>query len=241
MRVSRFFVDLPLTAGAELELPDAVAHHLVRVLRAPAGTTLRVFNGTGEEFQAVLTAVSKRTAQIRCDVAVDPVPESPIDITLCQAISKGERMDYAIQKATELGVTRIRLLHTQRVDVRLGGDRLEKKMQHWQRVAVSAAEQCGRSTVPTVDTPLAWPIEPPAPGIGLILDPLATHGLSESMQAEQYSIAIGPEGGFNDEELAAAQSRGWHGVRLGPRVLRTETAGPAIIAALQSRWGDFSG
>ncbi|MEC9408606.1 MAG: 16S rRNA (uracil(1498)-N(3))-methyltransferase [Pseudomonadota bacterium] len=240
MRISRFYVDLHLEKGAEFELPEDVAHHLVRVLRAPAGSRLQLFNGRGQEYEACLTSVTKRSAQVRCDTPLEGLPDSPLDITLCQAVSKGERLDYAIQKATELGVTRIQLLQTERVDVRLSGDRLEKKLLHWQRVAVAAAEQCGRSSVPPVLAPAAWPVEPPANGVSLLLDPTATTTVGEGTASQRYAVAIGPEGGFSDREVAAGLALGWRGVRLGPRVLRTETAAPTVLAVLQAQWGDLA-
>lgn len=240
MRISRFYVDLPLAAGGAFELPSDVAHHLVRVLRSPPGSRLRLFNGQGQEFEATLTTVSKRSATVTCDQALTPLPDSPLDITLYQAVSKGERLDYAIQKATELGVTRIQLLQTERVDVRLSGDRLGKKLQHWQRVAIAAAEQCGRASVPAVLPPQAWPLPAPDERVCLLLDPTADRVAGAEPPASAYAVAVGPEGGFSDRELAAAQSLGWQGIRMGPRILRTETAGPALIALLQARCGDFA-
>ena len=240
MRISRFYVDLPLAAGGAFELPSDVAHHLVRVLRSPPGSRLRLFNGQGQEFEATLTTVSKRSATVTCDQALTPLPDSPLDITLYQAVSKGERLDYAIQKATELGVTRIQLLQTERVDVRLSGDRLGKKLQHWQRVAIAAAEQCGRASVPTVLPPQAWPLPAPDGRVCLLLDPTADRVAGAEPPASAYAVAVGPEGGFSDRDLTAAQSLGWQGIRMGPRILRTETAGPALIAVLQARCGDFA-
>ena len=239
MRISRFYVDHPLEQEAQFELPDAVAHHLVRVLRAPAGTALRLFNADGIECEATLCEVSKRSASVQCGPSVATIAEPAIRVALYQALSKGERMDYAVQKATELGVAEIRLLNTQRVDLRLGGDRLDKRMLHWQRVAIAAAEQCGRASVPTVHTPVEWPVEAPAAGHALLLDPEADKHLSSLAPAEQVAIAIGPEGGFTPDEVQRAQALGWTGLRFGPRILRTETAGPAVIAAVQARWGDW--
>lgn len=239
MRISRFYVDHPLEQGAQFELPDAVAHHLVRVLRAPAGTALRLFNADGIECEATLCAVSKRSASVRCGQMVATITEPPVRIALYQALSKGERMDYAVQKATELGVAEIRLLNTQRVDVRLGGDRLDKRMLHWQRVAIAAAEQCGRVSVPTIHRPVEWPVEAPAEGHALVLDPETDTRLSALATTDDVAIAVGPEGGFTADEVQRAQAQGWTGLQFGPRILRTETAGPAVIAAVQARWGDL--
>jgi len=241
VRISRFFVDHPLAQDLRFELPDDVAHHLVRVLRSPAGTRLRLFNMDGVEFEATLCEVAKRSASVICKAPVETAPESPIRTTLYQALSKGERMDYAIQKSTELGVSRIQLLNTQRVDVRLGGDRLEKRMQHWRRVAIAAAEQCGRASVPELLPPVDWPVPAPHPGASLILDPDARNGLGTIAAAEDFAIAVGPEGGFGENEVHQGLDQGWTGIRFGPRILRTETAGPAMLAALQSRWGDLQG
>ena len=242
MRISRFYVDLPLAAGGAFELPSDVAHHLVRVLRSPPGSRLRLFNGQGQEFEATLTTVSKRSATVTCDQALTPLPDSPLDITLYQAVSKGERLDYAIQKATELGVTRIQLLQTERVDVRLSGDRLGKKLQHWQRVAIAAAEQCGRACVPgilPVMTLPEWFEHTKDCSLRLVLHHRTQQSLDSLSKPSRVALMVGPEGGLSPEEITAAETAGFLPVALGPRVLRTETAPVAAMALCQWLWGDI--
>lgn len=239
MRVTRLYVDAPLAPEASLPLPDDAAHHLLRVLRARVGAPLLLFNGDGDEYTAELTQADKQRATVTCGRATGRASESPLSVTLLQALAKGERMDYAIQKATELGVAAITPLTCERVDVRLSGERLARKQAHWQRVAIAAAEQSGRCRVPTVGDPVAWPAARPDGVTGVIMDPTADSGLADLPWPDAMHIAIGPEGGFTESELAAAEAAGWVRVRFGPRVLRTETAGPALLAAVLSRWGDL--
>lgn len=242
MRIPRIHQPVSLTPGAIVELSDGAANHVARVLRLPVGAPLTLFNGTGGEYSATVHEISKRSVSVRISAFVARAMESPLAITLAQGIAKGERMDYAIQKATELGVVRLVPVITARCNVRLSDERWEKKLQHWRAVAISACEQCGRNRLPVIEPPLPltdWLAQDPSE-LRLTLDPQATGGIATITTApRQVSLLVGPEGGLNEDELKAAQRSGYRGIQLGPRVLRTETAGVAALAVLQARWGDF--
>jgi 16S rRNA (uracil1498-N3)-methyltransferase len=241
--MTRIHLDAPLLADTELPLPDAAHRHLVQVLRLRDGDALTVFDGQGVEAAATLTAVDKRSSRVRIGALSRPLRESPLSITLLQGVSKGDRMDYTLQKAVELGVTRIQPLSTRRSVVRLDAERWAKKYEHWQGVIVSACAQSGRTAIPpllpvqSLDAALA---SLPAglrtlallPDDGVALRTLAppTAGVA---------LIVGPEGGLDDAEIAACRAAGCTAVQLGPRVLRTETAGVATLAALQALWGDW--
>ncbi len=237
----RLYLPTPYLEGKLVRLPDEAAHYLVRVLRLSTGEQVEVFDGMGQAAAATLVEAGKKTAQIRIEALLPPVDrESPLNTILVQGISRGERMDYTIQKATELGVHAIQPVFTQRCEVRLKGDKLEKKQRHWQQVAISACEQSGRRVVPEVQPPLPL-LDWLKPGIsGIVLDPAASRPLSRlSSPPQPLHILVGPEGGLTQEEVQAAQTHGMTPIRLGPRILRTETAGCALLAAAQARWGDW--
>lgn len=236
----RFYCPLPLVAGTEAELPAAVAQHAVRALRLEAGAPLVLFTGEGGEFHGVLSHVSKNRATARIDRHVDEEREGTIDITLVQALTSNEKMDWIVQKAVELGVSRIQPVLMERSVVRLAGERAEKRREHWQSVAVSACEQCGRNRVPQVLalTDLRDATTSLGAATRLMLSPEGNPIGELPAQTALYALLVGPEGGFSDAE-ARQLSEGWRAVRLGPRVLRTETAGLAGIAALQTLRGDW--
>ena len=242
MRQPRLFTEQPLAVGQTARLSDGDAHYLGRVLRLQPGAGLTLFNGLGGEYDAVLTEVARNgaAAEVR---AHDPVErESPLSITLVQGVSRGERMDYTIQKAVELGVTRIVPVETARSVVRLKGERRARRRLHWQGVARAAAMQCGRNRVPTVADPCGLrDALASATGLCLLLDPVGAAPLSTLAQPADgaLTLLIGPEGGLADDEIEQARSGGFRPVQLGPRVLRTETAGMAALAALQVLWGDL--
>jgi len=223
-------------------LSDSAAHHLLRVLRLQPGAPLILFDGGGEQYHAVLAEAGRKQASATLSAAAEGVAvESPLAVTLAQGVSKGERMDYAIQKAVELGVTRIVPVLCERTVVNLKGERGEKKLAHWRGVIVGAAEQCGRSRLPELAAAVrleAWLATPPT-GSGLVLDPSATQGLTGLERADAATLLIGPEGGLSEAEIANALRAGYAGIRLGPRVLRTETAAVAALSALQVLWGDL--
>ena len=242
MRTIRIFHAAPLHAGDDIALSDDAANHVARVLRMSAGDAVLLFNGDNHEYPAEITQVGKREVRVRVNSATSADRESPLTLHLAQAISRGEKMDFTIQKAVELGVASIQPLFTERCGVKLADERLDKRISHWQSVVASACEQCGRNRVPRVHTPLsldAW-LANGHRGQGLTLDPMAAHSLSGLARPDgEVSLLVGPEGGLSDAEIAASRAAGFTGVRLGPRVLRTETAGLAIIAGLQARFGDF--
>jgi 16S rRNA (uracil1498-N3)-methyltransferase len=241
--MSRIYFAEPLSEGARVELPDGAFRHLVQVLRLREGETFTAFDGRGGEYDAVLVEVGRRSAAARMLAHDDVDRESPLDLTLAQCISKGERMDYSLQKAVELGVTRIVPLISGRSVVRLDEGRWEKKMEHWRGVVISACEQSGRTRLPVLEDVQAlptWLDGERAHGERLTLDPQGRHTLRQLPRPNgPLTLLVGPEGGLSEGELAHAQRGGFFGIRIGPRTLRTETAGVAALAALQALWGDW--
>jgi 16S rRNA (uracil1498-N3)-methyltransferase len=233
---------LPLSPGAEIVLPEAAARHAVTVLRLQPGDTLNLFNGAGGEYSASLVAVNKREARVRLTEFRAAERESPLAITLALGISAGERMDYSLQKATELGVTAIQPLATERSLVKLAGERADKRLQHWQHVVIAACEQCGRNRVPAVapvQRLFAYLAAVDRNKRLLMLSPDAATALKRVPPSTEVVLLIGAEGGLAPSESEAAEASGFEPVSLGPRVLRTETAPVAALAVLQSLWGDI--
>ncbi len=242
MATPRFYISVPLVANTRLDLPVAAAHHAARVLRLRAGDAVVLFDGRGGEYAAAITAVGKQQVAVETGAHHAVERESPIDVTLVQAISSGDRMDVTIQKAVELGATRVVPVESERCVVRLKGERAEKRVAHWQQIAIGACEQCGRNRVPEVTEVVPFDVALARPGAAQrwLLAPGATSSLRDLPRAgKPIEILVGPEGGLTDAEIAAARRAGFEPVRLGPRVLRTETAAPALLAALQALWGDF--
>jgi len=214
---------------------------VAKVLRLAEGAPIVLFDGNGGEFPATLSLVSKRSVEARLGQRRDSTTESPLHITLAQGISKGDRMDFTIQKAVELGVSRIVPLNTERSVVNLKGERQEKKMAHWQGVIISACEQCGRNTVPELlpmQSLATWLMSDSA-DTKLLLDQRSEGSASRLAEIKNITLLIGPEGGLSEQERESAYTAGYQGLRLGPRVLRTETAALTALAVLQSRWGDL--
>ncbi|MCL2830157.1 MAG: 16S rRNA (uracil(1498)-N(3))-methyltransferase [Betaproteobacteria bacterium] len=224
-------------------LPEAVVRHVVRVLRLSVGDSLILFDGSGGEFLARLVRIDKHSAIAELLEWSGRECESPLRLTLAQALSTGDKMDLTIQKAVELGVSKILPLQSRRSTLRLDEARAEKRLRHWQGVAASACEQCGRNRLPRIDPVMefsAWLGEPAEDAsLRLMLDPEAGTSLAELLPAAAITLLVGPEGGLTREEAESARSAGFIGIRLGPRTLRTETAGLAALAALQTLWGDF--
>ena len=244
MRQTRLYIEGEYGTGSELEVDAEKARYLGRVLRLRVGDPVIVFNGTGTAFSADIAAFSRSGAVLAVRDAVTMTSESPLKVHLVQGISRGERMDFVVQKATELGVKRITPLLTERGVVKLDSARAEKRRQHWQKVAASACEQSGRVRLPLLDAPEhldAWlGAKPQHAELDVILRPDAAQSLSGiDRPATKVCILIGPEGGFSDAEYQLAEAAGFVGVSLGPRVLRTETAAAAALAILQARWGDL--
>ncbi|XZG70621.1 16S rRNA (uracil(1498)-N(3))-methyltransferase [Chitinibacteraceae bacterium HSL-7] len=238
----RFFVDLALTPDAEFHLPEAAARH-VQVLRLDAGDEVVLFDGDGGEYSARIVEVAKRRVTVRTSVQSHPDVEAALDITLLQGVSAAERMDYAVQKATELGVTRIIPVEMQFSQGRLSGERAAKRLAHWQGVAIAACEQSGRTRVPEILPACALEDalgHAQSVGQKLTLSPRGLAGLATLPQTtDSVALLIGPEGGLSEgEELIAARA-GFVALRLGPRIMRTETAAAVAIALVQARWGDL--
>ncbi|MBE7926437.1 16S rRNA (uracil(1498)-N(3))-methyltransferase [Pseudomonas saudiphocaensis] len=238
MRLSRFHIDAPLSLGQH-ELPEAQAHYIGRVLRMVPGDAVQLFDGSGQEYQGVLVEVGKKLVRVELHQQLTGLPESRLRIHLGQGLSRGERMDWAIQKAVELGVAEITPIISERCEVRLKDERADKRLAHWRQIAISACEQCGRSVIPL--------IHPPAPlaqwlaveaQLKLVLHPVADP-LAGHQHPESLAFLIGPEGGLSDVEVEQARSAGFQPARLGPRVLRTETAPVVALSVAQQLWGDL--
>lgn len=231
----RVFIAAALEQAGEVALEDAPAHHLARVLRLKEGDALTVFNGRGGEWDAEF--IGRRRVRLRSHSDVER--ESPLQVTLVQGVSSGERMDYTVQKAVELGVFAIQPLLTRRGVVRLEGNRASARAQHWQKVAIAACEQSGRNRVPEIMPLLAFhQYQPQGEGIRLLLSGKG-RSIREMKVETQATLAAGPEAGFAPEEQSALERAGFVKASLGPRVLRTETAALAALAALNALRGDF--
>lgn len=241
MRLSRIYCTQSLLVDKELLLGDDIAHYLGKVLRLRPDDVINLFNERDGEYRARLRSVEKKTVTVFIESVVQNASESRLAIHLGLGLSRGERMDYAIQKATELGVTSIWPLLTERCEVKLKADRVDNRLAHWERVAISACEQAGRYIVPKINVPMAlqaW-LERERQGSSFVLDHRAQSGLSAPAAPSTINFLIGPEGGLSEEEVSAAQQHGFTSVRLGPRVLRTETAPVVAISLAQHLWGDF--
>jgi 16S rRNA (uracil1498-N3)-methyltransferase len=240
MRLSRVFTDQALSAGATVALDDRASHHLGQVLRLRPGDQIRLFNGSGHDFAAVLTDCGRKACSARILEIASTEPAAALELHLGMGLSRGERMDFALQKSVELGVTAITPLKTERSVVDLRGERLRRRSAHWQGIVINACEQSGRSRVPVLHAPVNlddWLI---SQGGGLMLHHRSRQTLAGLAPPETpLNLLVGPEGGLSDAERARAVARGFVAVRLGPRVLRTETAPLAALAAIQTLWGDF--
>ncbi|MFA6228735.1 MAG: 16S rRNA (uracil(1498)-N(3))-methyltransferase [Rhodanobacter sp.] len=243
MRTIRIHVDLPLAIGSEFALPAQAGEHVTRVLRQVVGDRLNLFNGDGCDYTASIMSVGKREVVVRIESSLALSNESPLKLTLAQGVARGEKMDLIVQKATELGVTCIVPLLTERSEVKLDASRAEKRLAHWRAVAASACEQSGRAALPhiTATQPLAAWLDGLGRGnaLRLALLPEAGHSARElQFGGAEGLLVVGPEGGLGERDIAALSAAGFVGLRLGPRVLRTETAGLAALAALQALHGD---
>lgn len=239
----RFHCPFPLAPGATVDLPPEAAHHATKVLRMDEGDEVVLFDGRGGEWTGRLRRVGKAMA-VALESFDDADREPPVSITLAQGLPAADKMDWIAQKSVELGVARIVPVACRRSVIRLSGERMERRVAHWQAVAVAACEQCRRNRVPEVaplvDLPQFLGNAAGENGVRLILAPEAETRLAALPKpAGPVTLLIGPEGGFEDGELAAAASAGFRAVSLGPRVLRTETAGLAALAAMMALWGDF--
>lgn len=244
----RFFVGSPLPSGDLVVLPDEVTRH-VQVLRLQPGDTIVLFNGEGGEYSAEIIEMERRDTKVRVDSFRDVEAEPPYRLTLAQGIAGSDKMDWLIEKAVELGATNFVPLTTSRSVVRLSGERAQRRQLHWKRIVQSACEQCGRNRLPDVapsreiGTWLGGMPKTAAEGeLRVILSPRANASFASlpyDPPKGEVIVLVGPEGGFSSAEEAAAESHGFVPVGLGPRVLRTETAGIAVLAALAARWGGW--
>jgi 16S rRNA (uracil1498-N3)-methyltransferase len=244
MRATRIHIDQPLSPASELALPAQAAEHVARVLRMNVGDALTVFNGDGYDYAATLLSIGKRDVVVRIDDREHVANESALSLTLAQGVARGEKMDLIVQKATELGVARIVPLFTERSEVKLDAARAEKRLQHWRAVAASACEQSGRVRIPEVSPALTlrdWLRDVAADdALRLALLPEGTLRARELHFGNAGGLlVVGPEGGLGERDVAILREAGFQGLRLGPRVLRTETAGLAALAALQALHGDL--
>lgn len=241
MRIPRIYTPQALLDNTSVTLEAGASQHLARALRLQVGDELTLFDGGDGEFPAVITRVERKQVVVETGTRRDNSVESPLAIHLGIALSRGERMDWVVQKATELGVNAVTPLFTARSEVKLAGERAEKKIRHWQQIAISACEQCGRNRLPVI-RPLArlddW-LDNTVAQRKLVLHhrgPAVQHAVG---QPDSVALLIGPEGGLSPEEIRDAEKAGYSALRLGPRVLRTETAPLAAIAILQAQWGDM--
>lgn len=240
-KMPRLYVPAAFEAGHEVVLPEGPARHVTRVLRLGEGAPLVLFDGQGQEAGVRLTDTSRKQTSALIEAVWTGSGESPLSVHLGQAISKGDRMDYAIQKAVELGVAAITPLYTERGDVRLKGDREDKKLAHWQGVAASACEQSGRAVVPSVYPPMAleaWLDERQEP-LRLMLHLATGNAFDRQDRPASVALLIGPEGGLSDSDITSAQRAAFTPLTLGPRVLRTETAPIVALSLLQHYFGDL--
>ncbi len=269
MRLTRVFIDTPLAPGTRVNLPENAGGHLVRVLRLREGEACVLFNGDGHDYDARLLAVTKRSVEAEIVGARAIDNESPLRIVLLQGIARGEKMDLILQKATELGVAAIAPVFADRTEVRLDGERLHKRSAHWRSVVIAACEQSGRACIPELlpargladaaasldDETLKLTLDPRGDerfetlALPQVVTSQIVSSQPESSQdvpskvvpfnRRKIVIAIGPEGGWSEKDRAILSTQGFRGLRIGPRVLRTETAGLAAIAALQAKFGDL--
>lgn len=243
---ARFHFEGRLGNGSEVRLQPDAAHHAVRVLRLNVGEPVTLFDGRGGEFEARITRIDRGEVSVKTGAHLDIERESGLNILLVQGLSSGDRMDITLQKAVELGVAAIQPVATERSVVKLKDERAQRRMEHWQNLVISACEQCGRNRVPEVLPLLDLPdwlarLNAPVPDdeARLLLSPTASVPLKELVPPARMMLLIGPEGGLSPAETQLAQSRGFRPVRLGPRILRTETAALAALSAIQALWGDF--
>jgi 16S rRNA (uracil1498-N3)-methyltransferase len=238
----RFYCPIPLAAGAEIALPEAAARHAVRVLRLQTGEAITLFNGEGGEYPGIIASIEKNALRATLAAHNPAERESRLDVTLVQALATSDKMDWIVQKAVELGVSRVQPVLALRSVLRLEGERAERRIAHWQAVAIAACEQSGRNRVPRVLPPcdLAEAIALAHAALKIALSPDGGIALG-SIETAQQPVAcfVGPEGGFSAEEQHAMRRAECRFVSLGPRVLRTETAGVAALAAMQTLWGDW--
>jgi len=242
MRLIRLYDPQGLSNLSEVSLSEGPSHHLLKVLRAKAGTNVEIFDGKGNWARGILSEAStKKVAMINIAEEGNSSNESPVTTTMYLAVSKGDRFDYALQKATELGISHIIPVLTERSEFKLSGERLEKKVNSWQQICIAACEQCYRYSIPTVSTPqrLEHIIQNDTAAEKWVLHHRSTTVLDPTISPQSISFIIGPEGGLSEQEIELAHNAGFKSKLFGPRVLRTETAPIVALTLIQSLYGDF--
>lgn len=241
MRIPRIFTEQHLLTGEIILLEESASHHLSKVLRMQAGRELILFNGAGGEFVASIIEITKKHAHVAVGEHTTDNRESPLQLELAIGISRGERFEWVLQKATELGVTKITPLITERTEIKISGDRQEKMYERWQQILISACEQCQRNLLPELSVPIQ--ISDWLPKVNsdarFVLHHRDSKSLPTDKNPQSVTLLIGPEGGLSDREIARALEQHFKALTLGPRVLRTETAPVAAISLVQYLWGDF--
>ena len=247
MKIPRLYYPQNINTGDTTHLTKELTHYLTKVLRLKEGAHIVLFNGQGGEYSATLQNLSKSSSTATIESFTDPQTDPKLPIHLVQGISRGERMQYVIQKAVELGASNLHPVFTEFCEVKLQGDRAEKRLEHWQSIANSACEQCGRTRLMTIHPAIKltqWMkenIQTKDQHIRLTLDPYAKTPLSSiASQPEETTLLIGPEGGLSQSEIELAKQHGFQGIKLGPRILRTETATAAALSVINLTWGDFN-
>jgi 16S rRNA (uracil1498-N3)-methyltransferase len=250
MRLTRCFVPATLAGQSQLILPEGASTHIARVLRLRVGAALILFDGRGGEFEATIMAVEKRGVRVQLGAHHAIEREAPVAVTLLQCVIRAERMDFIVQKATELGVAAIVPVQSRHGVVRLDESAMQRRQRHWQAIATGACEQCGRNRIPELQAPVSFEVActgvAARAGAGLLLDPAGSRSLAQALATPALkplgtvAVCIGPEGGFSEDEIALAREHGFLICSLGPRVLRAETAPIAALAVIQGLLGDFA-
>lgn len=241
MRLHRIYYLFDAQLNEDIAIEGDRAHYIKNVLRLKLNRKLRLFNGKGQEFLAEIIALNKKTVQLHLLEVIASIAPSKLNITLVQSLSKGERMDYTVQKATELGIAQIQPITSEFCEVKLKGARLQKKINHWQNIAISACEQSFRAEIPEILAPISITEYSANKHCGMLLEPEENNTITDiaPLQWSQFDVVVGPEGGWSEKDLKQLHSTGLTGIQFGQRVLRTETVAPAILAAIHSLWGDF--
>ncbi len=239
MRSHRFYTPIELKENSSLDLPSDAAHHCVQVLRYRMGDELVLFNGDGFDYLATVEQIEKKSCQVKLSNRIDPQNESPLKIHLFQGIARGDKMDLIIQKAIELGIKEFTPLFTERCNVKLDGKRLDKKLQHWHKTIISACEQSGRAVIPQLHKPISLNKLEKFQSLSVYLEPTAQKKFRDLNIQQSLQLMIGPEGGFSEKDTKHLNAIQCEGVVIGPRILRTETAGLSAISILQCYFGDI--
>jgi len=241
MRLHRIYYPFIANSDEQVVIEGDRAHYMRNVLRLKSGRKIRIFNHLKNEYLAEMTLVNKKELAIKLIEKIDTIPISKLDITLIQSLSKGERMDYTVQKATELGINTIQPITSEYCEVRLKGPRLEKKLKHWQNISISACEQSFRVDIPELLPPITLAEYCQSQHQGILMEPEEKQTIQSlaDFKWQKFDVVVGPEGGWSESDLKHLNSTGLSGIQFGKRILRTETVAPAILASIHSLWGDF--